>query len=63
MSDQIKELTKGEVKYLEQEQCPKNEHGSYIFISQDGKERIELSLFLYGYKQYLIENKILKEKF
>ena len=56
----FKELTKHEVAFLEGEGMgEKNEHGAYIYKSQN--HSIRLDLYLHGYKQYLIDNNIVKE--
>lgn len=56
----ISKLTEIEVKFLEENQAVKNEHGVYLFISQNGQDRISLDFYLLEYKNWLIENKIVK---
>lgn len=60
MKDLLEEQTKNERKFLDEEDTFKNEHGVYLFVSADGSERINLSFFLKHYKDWLIENKILR---
>ncbi len=60
MDEKLKSLTVNEVKYLEENECEKNEHGAYLFVSANGHESISLNFFLLEYKNWLIENKIVK---
>jgi len=55
------ELTKHELAFLKEEGIEPNEHGAYVFISQNGNCRIALDLFLSSYKNYLVEHRIVKE--
>lgn len=57
----LKELTKHEVKFLEEQGADQNEHGVFLYISENGNSRISLDLFLTSYKEWLIEHKIVKE--
>lgn len=56
----LDDLTKNEFEFLKEQETPINEHGVYIFISQDSKMQIDLKYFLLEYKNWLIENKLLK---
>lgn len=49
-----------EVKFLEREEFVKNEHGVYIYESKDGRMSINLPFILLEYKNYLIEERIVK---
>ncbi len=60
LDEKIKKLTEHEETFLSETKCEKNEHDCYVYISQNGYERIALDLFLLEYKQWLIENKIVK---
>lgn len=53
-------ITEVERSFLEEKECCKNKHGVYLFISANGHERISLDYFLHEYKEWLIENKIVK---
>lgn len=58
----FKELTKHEVSFLEQEHNgEKNEHGAYCYVSQNGNHHIALDMFLRSYRDWLVENNIVKE--
>jgi hypothetical protein len=52
------EITKTEKEFLKEYGIEPNEHGAYVFISQDGNNRIALDLFLSSYRTWLIENDI-----
>lgn len=55
-------LLKNETAFLEGDgDGVKNEAGSYCYVSQDNNHYIALDFFLMYYKQWLIENKIVKE--
>lgn len=56
----FKDLTKHEVEFLKSEGIPTNQHGVYLFESQDRTTTISLDLFLMSYKDWLIENKIVR---
>lgn len=56
----INELVKTERKFLEEQETIKNEHDVYVFTSYNGMEIISLDFYLLDYKNWLIENKILK---
>lgn len=49
-----------ELKYLEQEEFEKNEFGVFIYVSKNGNHIISIDAILEEYKNYLINNKILK---
>lgn len=57
----IVEMIKNENKFCEEEEFVKNEHGVYLYTSKDGTSSFDLPFILYMYKQWLIENDILKE--
>ena len=57
----MKPELKNEIAFLEYNKAEKNEHGAYIFISASGKEHISLAYYLLDFKQWLIEQKIVKE--
>lgn len=61
--EQLKELTKNEVAFLESEEGEgeMNEFGVYSYTSANGNHIISLEYFLCSYKNWLIENGILKE--
>lgn len=57
----FKELTKHEVAFCEEMKYQKNDYGAYIFATSDGNNSINLPLTLQHFKQWLIENNIVKE--
>ncbi len=56
----IKVLIKTEVAFLERCCALKNEHGAYLYVSKRGADHINLAMLLYNYKEYLIENGMVK---
>jgi len=56
----FKDFTKYEVQFLNEEGGEKNEHGAYCYQSQNGNHLISLDMFLASYKQWLIDNNIVK---
>lgn len=50
-----------ERKFLEEREAVKNEHGVYAYQSKDGAEIMSLDHYLRDYKDWLIENKYVKE--
>ena len=61
MTDKLEEFIKEEKRFLDSQGTFKNEHGVYLFISEDGHQRIDLSFFLRTYRQWLTENIPFKE--
>ncbi len=57
----FKELTKHEEKFCEEMGYNINQYGAYIYASTDGDSSINLPLTLQHYKEWLIENNIVKE--
>ena len=57
------ELLKNETKFCEENEFAKNEYGAYIFVSANGNQSIRLDCILRDYKEYLIDNEIVKEKY
>jgi len=57
----IAELLKNEIKFCEEFECIKNEHGAYIYNSKNRNHSFNLPAFLSDYKDWLIENNIVKE--
>ena len=60
LDEKMKNLTLNEVAYLEEQETCKNEHGVYVFISQNGHEQLSLDMVLMDYKNWLVENKKIK---
>lgn len=54
-------LTKDEADFLKENEMDPNEHGAYVFVSEDGNCRIALDLFLSAFRSWLIEKKLVKE--
>jgi hypothetical protein len=61
--EQLKEMTKNEVAFLKSEEGDgeTNEHGVYLYTSANGRHMISLEYFLCSYKNWLIDNGIVKE--
>lgn len=57
----FKELTKHEVRFCEEMGYHKNQYGAYIYATDDGISSINLPFTFQHYKQWLIENNIVKE--
>ena len=57
----FEERTREEMKFLCDNGAELNEYGVYIYQSTNGNSSINLALFLRGYRDYLIENDIVKE--
>jgi hypothetical protein len=57
----FEEMTKHERNFISIEGIEPNTHGAYLFKTEDGNVSIALDLFLLSYKNWLIENKIVKE--
>ena len=47
-----------EIKFCEETEMEKNEHGVYVYTSKNGFSHIDLACILLEYKNWLIENKI-----
>jgi hypothetical protein len=56
----IEKMTENEVNFLTEEDYETNEHGVFVYTSTNGVSKIELSLVLLSYKQWLLDNKIVK---
>lgn len=50
-----------ETEFLEEDGAIKNEHGVYVYRSACGNHILSLDMFLLHYKQWLIENRYVKE--
>ncbi len=57
----LDELTKHEVKFLKEQGAEKNEYGTYVYRSANDNHILRLDMFLSHYREWLIENKIVKE--
>jgi hypothetical protein len=60
MDIHIKELVKDELQFCEELDCVKNEHGVYIYKSSNEVHSFNLPLLLSHYKDWLIDNNIVK---
>lgn len=58
----LEELTINETAFLKGLEIPCNRYGVYVFVSTDGTVSLDLQFILLEYKQWLIENKIVKER-
>jgi len=61
MNDQLKEYVKHETKFCEEHDIEKNEHGVYLYISQNGVSQLSLDFILREYRDWLIEEGIVKQ--
>jgi len=59
----FKKLLKNETEFCEENEYEKNEHGAYIYVSTNGDSSIRLDMILHSYKEWLIDNNIVKEKY
>jgi hypothetical protein len=59
--DFLDQMTKHEKDFLTSEGVEPNKHGAYVFENEDSSVHIALDVFLYSYRNWLIENKIVKE--
>lgn len=60
--NKLEELQKSAKDYCEENEMVKNEHGVFIYKSSDGSMSIDLVSVLHDYKEYLIDNNLLKIK-
>ena len=58
----FEEATKYPNKFLEELGAVTNEHDAYIYTSSNGVSHINLAYVLMSYKDWLIENDIVKQK-
>lgn len=56
----FEERTKHEIAYLKENDGEVNEYGVYIYASTNGYHSLNLPLFLRSYRDWLIENEIVK---
>lgn len=56
MSESLYNLTSLERVFLQQEKAIVNNHGTFLYKSDDGKDEVNLALLLLAYKEWLIEN-------
>lgn len=62
IDNMFSELTKYEVQFLNEDgNGEKNEYGAYCYQSQNGNHLIALDMFLRSYRDWLVENNIVKE--
>lgn len=59
--DKLDKLIENEVKFCEELQCEKNEHDLYIYKSINGAHSMNLPCILEHYKEWLIENGLVKK--
>jgi hypothetical protein len=57
----MEELLKNEIKFCNEIDCEKNEHGQFIYESTNGYSRMNLPYILQQYKEWLIDNDIVRE--
>lgn len=57
----LKQSSKNEFQFLKENGCLLNPYEVYLYKSDNGNHRLILDMFLVSYKEWLIENKIVKE--
>ncbi len=62
LNKKMKEMLKNELEFCQEMEFVKNEHGQHIFVSQDGVQSMNLPFILNDYKDWLIEQKIVRER-
>jgi hypothetical protein len=50
-----------EIKFCDEIDCEKNKHGQFIYTSTNQVSSLNLAYTLHEYKQWMIDNKIVKE--
>jgi hypothetical protein len=60
MPNEPQELIANEKKFCEENDFRKNSHGVFVYSSTDGASHINLPFILQDYKEWLIDNKIVK---
>ena len=58
--DRVKQLLKNEIEFCEECGMEKNEFGNYIYKSSSGSDLINLPAILNDYKDWLIDQNIVK---
>ena len=56
LQQQIEQLRKNEIQYLKENDFYQNEHGVFLYVSDNGNHRLSLDFVLNDYKQWLIDN-------
>jgi hypothetical protein len=56
----FEERLKHEIKYLKENDAEVNEYGAYVYTSKNGSHSLRLDLFLRDFRDWLIENGIVK---
>lgn len=59
--NKLDELTKHERQFLSENDGEMNEHGVFLYKSDNENHLLSLDFFLLSYKTWLIENGIVKE--
>lgn len=57
----FEELIKNEVEFCRELGLEKNEHGVYIYESSNGNSSMNVPMVLQHYKEWLIENELVRE--
>lgn len=57
----FEELIKNEVEFCEEMGFEKNEYGVYIYKSSNGNSSMNVPMVLQHYKEWLIENELVRE--
>jgi hypothetical protein len=61
LNKMLDDLTENEVKFCEEMEFEKNEHGVYIYQSSNGRSSMNLPFILQHYKEWLIEMELVRE--
>lgn len=56
----VDSIVKDEIQFCKEYECHKNENEQFIYISKDGFHAMNLPYVLNDYKDWLIENNIVK---
>lgn len=57
----LDELLSDEIEYLKENDFYQNEHGVFLYVSDNGNHRLSLDFILNDYKEWLIENNKVRE--
>ena len=57
----MEELIENEIKFCNEIDCEKNENDQFLYYSSNGKSFINLPYVLAEYKEWLINNHIIKD--
>jgi len=61
MDNNLQDLIKNEIEFCNKIDCERNEQGQFIYESKNGKSAMNLPYILQEYKQWLIDERLVKE--